>query len=220
MNIYEIKPSSSIRPREKLLKMGAAALSDSELLALILQTGTKGKPVFSIAKDLAKFIKDNPDDVNVKTIGNISGIGTVKALKIMACLEYAKRYKTMLNRKIETASDVYKLVHDITDKEQEHFVLITLNGASCLIKKRTLFIGTVNRSIVHPREVFAHAISDRASSIIFAHNHPSGNTNPSEDDIIITKKFKEIGELLCIEVIDHLIVSKSDYFSFNLNNVL
>jgi len=122
--------------------------------------------------------------------------------------------------KIQRTDDVLNLVEDIRIKKQEHFITITLDGASNLIERRTVFIGTVTESIIHPREIFADAITDRASGIIFVHNHPMDDPQPSEVDITITQRLCEVARLIGIEVIDHIIVSKDDYFSFQSEDVL
>ena len=145
---------------------------------------------------------------------SIEGIGFIKAAKILAVLELVKRLKADSEESIVRAGDIYKLSFNIAKKRQEHFMLITLNGASCVIKKRIIFVGTINQSLVHPREIFHHAIKDRAASIVLVHNHPSGDTNPSKDDIESTLKIKKVGELIGIEVLEHLIVSPNGYFSF------
>lgn len=220
MNNYSFRTMSSVKPREKMLQMGAASLSDAELLAIILQTGVKGKDVFKLASELDRVIKKTDGSLEYQFLKEIPGMGEVKALKILACMEYSKRYKLNQHKRITAAGDVFRLVYDITEKNQEHFVLLTLNGASCLLKKRTLFIGTINKSIIHPREIFAYALQDRAANIIFVHNHPSGNISPSEEDIMITRKLKSIGEMMDINVLDHVIVSKDDYYSFSSNNIL
>ena len=129
-------------------------------------------------------------------------------------LELVKRMKTDSEESISRAADIYKLSFNIAKKKQEHFMLITLDGASCVIRKRIIFVGTINQSIIHPREIFHHAIQDRAASIILVHNHPSGNTTPSKDDVETTSKIKRIGDLVGINVMEHLIVSPNGYFSF------
>jgi DNA repair protein RadC len=129
-------------------------------------------------------------------------------------LELAKRIRTDSDEAIVRAADIYKLSFNIARKKQEHFMLITLNGASCVIKKRIIFVGTINQSVIHPREIFHHAIKDRAASIIIVHNHPSGDTTPSKEDVNTTTKIKRIGELVGINLLEHLVVSPTGYFSF------
>lgn len=203
-----------IRPREKLKLLGIQSLSMTELLALIIQTGTKKRNVMQISNRLAKLLKSEPDKISLKKLLSIEGIGFIKAAKILAVLELVKRMKTDSEESISRAADIYKLSFNIAKKKQEHFMLITLDGASCVIRKRIIFVGTINQSIIHPREIFHHAIQDRAASIILVHNHPSGNTTPSKDDVETTSKIKRIGDLVGINVMEHLIVSPNGYFSF------
>ena len=210
----EEKIIPSIKPREKLKLLGIQSLSMTELLALIIQVGTSRKNVMQISGRLAKILKYEPDKISLKRLLSIEGIGFIKAAKILAVLELVKRLKADSEESIVRAGDIYKLSFNIAKKRQEHFMLITLNGASCVIKKRIIFVGTINQSLVHPREIFHHAIKDRAASIVLVHNHPSGDTNPSKDDIESTLKIKKIGELIGIEVLEHLIVSPNGYFSF------
>lgn len=215
MKGYELNFSGSLKPREKLIAMGAGALSEAELLALILQTGTKNKTVYVIARDLVHYLYTNKTRITFKTLEKFEGIGRVKALKILATIEFSRRWKNNRQRtSILSCSDAYKLVHDISQKNREHFVMVTLDGTLAVIKKRILCIGSHNRNIINAREIFVHAVQDRASNIILAHNHPSGNLQPSPDDISTTTRLKKAGEVLCINLIDHLIVTKTDYFSF------
>lgn len=218
--MYEIKNSKTLRPREKLKLFGIHSLNTAELLALILQTGTKGKNVMEVAKELSAILKKQESPLTLRQLEQIMGVGFIKATKLLAAFELGKRVRKNLKQVIKEPVDVYKLAWNIVHRKQEHFMMITLNGASCLIRKRILFIGTANRSIVHPREIFLHAIRDSASSIVLVHNHPSGNTQPSEEDVIVTQKLKMAGELLGINVLEHLIVGKHDYFSFHQNRLL
>jgi len=200
------------RPREKMKQKGAQALSNLELLAVLLGSGVKGKDVFQVAKDILKLAQDNFDNISLEKLKNIEGIGLAKSCQIMAAIEFSKRFLVKEGIKIRNAEDVVNLTEELKDKKQEYFLTLTLDGASNLIQKRTVFIGTLNHSIVHPREVFADAICDRAAGIIFVHNHPSGNVEPSGEDIAITNRLLEIGKIVGIEVIDHLIISKNWIF--------
>lgn len=203
-----------VRPREKLKLLGIQALSLTELFALIIQTGTSKKNVMQISGKLAKIFRYEPEKITLKKLLSIEGIGFIKAAKILAVLELAKRIRTDSDEAIVRAADIYKLSFNIARKKQEHFMLITLNGASCVIKKRIIFVGTINQSVIHPREIFHHAIKDRAASIIIVHNHPSGDTTPSKEDVNTTTKIKRIGELVGINLLEHLVVSPTGYFSF------
>jgi len=208
------------RPREKMEQKGAKALSNLELLAVLLGSGIKGKGVFEVAKDILNLTKDNFDSINIETLKNIEGVGLAKACQIMAAIEFAKRFLIKEGIKIKNTEDVVNLTRELKDKKQEYFLSLTLDGASNLIQKRTVFIGTLNQSIVHPREIFADAISDRAAGIIFVHNHPSADISPSKEDIAITRRLIETGKLVGIEIIDHVIIGKDGHFSFQSEGML
>ena len=208
------------RPREKMVSKGVKSLSNEELLMVILGRGMKGRDVRVLAKEILKEVEKAPDKINLENLKNIQGIGLAKGAQILASFEFAKRYLIKEGVKIRNTDDALKQVSDIRNKSQEHFITLTLNGASTLIEKRTVFIGTVNKSIVHPREIFADAISDRASGIIFVHNHPMDDPKPSKEDIAITKRLCEVAKIVGIQVIDHIIVSKDDYFSFQAEGLL
>ena len=208
------------RPREKMEQKGAKALSNLELLAVLLGSGIKGKGVFEVAKDILNLTKDNFYSINIETLKNIEGVGLAKACQIMAAIEFAKRFLIKEGIKIKNTEDVVNLTRELKDKKQEYFLSLTLDGASNLIQKRTVFIGTLNQSIVHPREIFADAISDRAAGIIFVHNHPSADISPSKEDIAITRRLIETGKLVGIEIIDHVIIGKDGHFSFQSEGML
>lgn len=208
------------RPREKMEKKGTTALSDLELLAVLLGSGIQGKDVFEVARDILKLAQGDFDNINLEKLRDIEGVGLAKACQIMAAIEFSKRFLVKEGIKVKNIDDVVKLVEELRAKKQEYFLSLTLDGASYLIQKRTVFIGTLNHSIVHPREVFADAISDRAAGIIFVHNHPSGNIDPSKEDIAITNRLLEVGKIVGIEVIDHIIVGKGGCFSFQAEGML
>ncbi|MDI6714152.1 MAG: DNA repair protein RadC [Thermodesulfovibrio sp.] len=208
------------RPREKMEQKGAKALSNLELLAVLLGSGIKDKDVFEVAKDILKLAQEDFNNITLEKLKNIEGVGLAKACQIMAAIEFSKRFLIKDGIKIRNADDVIRLTEELRDKKQEYFLSFTLDGASNLIQKRIIFIGTLNHSIVHPREVFADAISDRAAGIIFVHNHPSGDTTPSKQDIEITKRLIEAGKIVGIEVVDHVIVSRNGYFSFQAEGIL
>lgn len=208
--ITEINPLD--RPREKIEKKGASSLSDYELIAAILGKGTKKNDVLSLSKKVAALIK--PENFpGYDELLEIDGIGPSKAAILMACFEFARRYgitepPTVI--KITGPEDIEKIpiITELRKKEQEYFVCITLNGASEVINTRIITKGLLNHSLVHPREVFADAITDRAAAIICAHNHPSGNPDPSSEDIKVTRQLAESGTLLGISLLDHLIITK------------
>lgn len=208
------------RPREKMVRKGPEALSHMELVAVLLGSGIKGKDVFEVSKDILKLAHEDFDGINLEKLKSIEGVGLAKACQIIAAIEFSKRFLIRDGVKLEHVSDVLTLVGELKEKKQEYFLTLTLDGAARLIQKRTVFIGTLNKSIVHPREVFADAISDRAAGIIFVHNHPSGNTEPSEEDFAITERLVEVARVVGIEVADHIIVGRNGHFSFQAEGLL
>ncbi|HPU30475.1 MAG TPA: DNA repair protein RadC [Syntrophorhabdaceae bacterium] len=208
------------RPREKMEQKGVNALSNLELLAVLLGSGIKGKDVFEVAKEILKLVENDFNNLSLEGLKNIDGIGLAKACQIVAAIEFSKRFLIKDGIKVKNVNDVMRLTEELRDKKQEYFLSLTLDGASNLIQKRTVFIGTLNHSIVHPREVFADAISDRAAGIIFVHNHPSGDLTPSRQDIEITRRLVEVGKIVGIEVLDHVIISKKGYYSFQAEGML
>ncbi len=201
-------------PREKLLSKGEKALRNDELLAIMLGTGVQGKDVRKLSKEISTLLERHGDDISVEKLCEVHGLGRVKASQIVAALELGKRLSKASPRAIVSAKMVYELLYDQRDKKQEHFWVVTLDGGSALINLRTVFMGTLTQSIVHPREVFADAISDRAASIIVVHNHPSGRLYPGDADKQVTQRLAEVGNLVGIALKDHLIISAQGYFSF------
>lgn len=205
------------RPREKLQKKGTSALSDYELLMAIIGSGNAQADVTKLAREVRKILKEKGSELTYEDLLSIKSIGAAKATQIMAGFELWRRQFEVTERPIiDSPEKAAKQLKDIRDKKQEHFVVITLDGANRLIAKRTITIGTLTSSLVHPREVFADAITDRAASIIVAHNHPSGNLEPSKADIKITNQLRESGELLGIKLIDHIVVTKREYKSISV----
>ena len=202
------------KPREKLAKKGAKALKDYELLAILLGSGTKDKDVFKLSREIIKIFEHDFESISLEKLQDIHGLGLAKSSQILSAIELSKRYLIKQNRRIRYAKDIYEELKEFANKKQEHFITITLDGASHIIEKRVVFIGTLNQSLVHPREVFADAISDRAASIIIAHNHPSGQLRPSQEDKMVTNRLKEVSQIVGIELIDHVIVSKEGFYSF------
>ena len=201
------------RPREKLLAKGAAALKEYELLAILLGSGTQGKDVIKLSKEIIKLFDDDFESLTLNRLVEIHGLGKAKAMQILSAVELSRRYLIKQNVKITSAEDVHRELQEYALKKQEHFLVITLDGASHIIEKRIISIGTLNQSLVHPREVFADAISDRAAGIIIAHNHPSGQLEPSIEDKRVTKRLKEVGTIMGIELLDHVILSREGYLS-------
>lgn len=208
------------RPREKLEKLGPRALSSIELIAVLLGKGTRVKDVYQLSKEVLECVENDFEKLNFTTLRKINGLGKTHACQILAAFELSQRYLFQDGIKVQNASDVYKLVSDLKEKKQEYFVTLTLDGAARLIQKRVVFIGTLNQSLVHPREVFADAIADRAAGVICVHNHPSGNIQPSREDIAVTKKLVEAGKIIGIRIMDHVIIGKTSYFSFQAEGLL
>jgi len=208
------------RPREKLEKLGPRALSNIELIAVLLGKGTRVKDVYQLSKEIIACVENDFENLNFTTLMKIDGLGKTRACQILAAIEFSQRYLLQDDVKIQSAGDVYKLVNDLKEKKQEYFVTLTLDGAARLIQKRVVFIGTLNQSLVHPREVFADAILDRAAGIICVHNHPSGNIQPSREDIAVTKKLVEAGKIIGIRIMDHVIIGKNTYYSFQAGGLL
>ncbi len=208
------------RPREKLKERGAKSLSDAELIAAILGSGGKGLDVMSLSSKVAKAISGKKGDLSLEELTKIEGIGLAKASQILAGFELARRHIVVETVKITEAKDVLPLIDRITSKQQEYFICISLNGANEVIENRTVTVGLLDRSQVHPREVFADVITDRAASVIFAHNHPSGALEPSNSDLKIQEQLTEAGKILGIKVLDHIIISKKGYYSFQENGLV
>ena len=201
------------RPREKLKEKGARALSDVELVAIILGSGTKDQDVMALASKVAKLISGNKGDISMKMLSSIEGIGLAKASQILAGFELARRYLSTEAVKVSNPKDILPLLSDIANKQQEYFVCISLNGANEIIAKRIVTVGLLDKTQVHPREVFADVIADRAASVILAHNHPSGELRPSQNDLEVHKQLTEAGKILGIQILDHFIVTKRGYCS-------
>ncbi len=208
------------RPRERLKQFGPEALSAQELLALIIGRGVSKKSVMTIAQELlVKFGNIKAiSEATIEELSQIKGIGFAKAVQIKACFELGKRKDLEPELKdfdIKDPQSVVKAIRaSIKDKAKEHFKLILLNARNKILGVSTISIGSLNASIVHPREVFKDAIMHNAYSVVLAHNHPSGDPEPSEDDLTMTKRLIEAGKILGIEVTDHVIISKNGFFSF------
>jgi DNA repair protein RadC len=207
------------RPRERLQKFGPEALSAQELLALVIGRGIPKKSVMSIAQELlVRFGNVRAiSHATIEELSQIKGIGLAKAAQIKACFELGKREELepeLKNFDIKDPESVVRAIRaSIKDKAKEHFKLILLNPRNKIIGISTISIGTLNASLVHPREVFKDAIVHSAASVVLAHNHPSGDPEPSEDDLKITKKLVESGKILGIEVLDHIIIAKNGFKS-------
>lgn len=213
----------SERPVERLIDKGSEYLSNEELLSILIKTGTKNLSAKQLALLILKEVDGELENINYQKLKKIKGIGENKGAVILAALELGKRVnkkiKTINNIKITSADVVYEYYRDLFyDKKQEYFYCIYLDSNKVVIKEKLLFIGTLDYSLVHPREVFKEAYSISASTIICIHNHPSGNVIPSRNDFDITNKLVEIGNLLGIKLIDHIIIGDNNYYSFLENN--
>jgi DNA repair protein RadC len=209
------------RPREKLKSRGARALSDRELVALLIGTGVKGYDALAVAgKALTLMDSACEAGPGLDDLTSINGIGEVRALQILAALEFARRRIKPEGIKISFPHDIVPLILHYSDRKQEHFFSLTLSGAHEIIALRVVTIGLVDKTHVHPREVFADAITDRACALIVAHNHPSGVTAPSREDREVTSQLKSAGEMLGIPLLDHIIFSRRGYFSFQEEGAL
>lgn len=202
------------RPREKMEKYGPGKLTDAEVLAILLRTGAKDLNVLKLAqKILHKFKNEKFIDVTIDELKTVHGLGTAKACEIVACFELGRRMlKGKKSAILLSPKDVWERMEDIRGSKKEHFVVFYLDSRNQEIQREIISVGTLNESLVHPREVFEGAIKHNAAGIILAHNHPSGDTDPSEADIEITKKLIHAGKILDIRVIDHVIVINNSWF--------
>lgn len=201
------------KPREKLEKYGPDKLSNEELLAIILRTGKAGKNVIQLAKEVLTKIP-KPAEAKIEDLKSIKGIGTAKACEIISVFELGKRLlQNKQQRIVKDAEDIWNSLQDIINLKKEHFIVFFLDPRNQEIKREIISIGTLDMSLVHPREVFEPAIRYLASHIILAHNHPSGELDPSQADLLVTKKLVASGKLLGIEVLDHIIVSNKGWYS-------
>ncbi len=213
----------NLKPREKLQYFGAHSLTDQELLAIILQTGNSKYSVMQVSQMLFEKYEtlENICNLPINELKTNRAIGNVKATMIAAIKEINKRIANKSicyeNQIITHPNDIYQLVKYIANETQEHLIVISIDARGQMISIDEVFIGTINEISIHPREIFNKAISHMAYGIFLVHNHPSGNSQPSENDIISTKKIKDIGDFLKIKLLDHIIVSASGYFSLKEN---
>ena len=201
--------------RERIRMMGAEQLSDQELVALALRTGSRDAPVMRLAFRVTQALDTGRPEAMFEILRSLEGMGDTKAGAVLAALELGRRYSGTVNRKVQSAKDVFPLVQHYADRRQEYFICVSLNGAHEVLAVRVVSIGILNKTIVHPREVFGDPLSDRAAAVIVCHNHPSGQLEPSEEDRAITRRLYTAGQLLGIGLLDHLILSpRGGYFSF------
>lgn len=214
------------RPRERLINQGVESLSDVELLAILLKTGTKEMSCQELAIQLLQQIQSvkRLKEISLETLTSIKGIGSAKACEILAAIELGKRLgskdsiKKITIKNSSNIYDYYKYV--LKDKKQEHFYCIYLDSKNKIIKDKLLYVGTLNESLVHPRDVFKEAYLVNACSLICIHNHPSGDVTPSLRDVELTKNLKQVGEILGIRVLDHIIIGEEDYYGFLENGMI
>lgn len=212
------------RPRERFDKFGVRALADYEIMAIILGSGYKDHSIMEIARNIVSTINiSDLENITIKELEKIKGIGHIKAMKIMASLELARRANSYSKeiKYIKNANDIYKLLrNELCSYQQEHFMAIYLDAKCGILSKRTLFVGTLTMTVTHPREIFKYAVKESACGFIIVHNHPTGISNPSNADIEFTKKIYMLGKEMQIELMDHIIIGKNEFYSFKEHNVI
>lgn len=212
------------RPRERFINFGVNSLTNEELISIVLKTGFKDYSVKDVSNNILKELKDITDlrEISINELIKIKGIGKVKAITLLSAIELGKRVyqdKRLYNYKINSSKDIYNYIKDkLKYKKQEYFIVLYLDSKNIVIDSKTLFKGTLDKASVHPREIFKYAYINSSKSIILIHNHPSNNTFPSKDDIILTKNIIDIGKIMGIKVIDHVIVGNNNYYSLYDNN--
>jgi DNA repair protein RadC len=207
------------RPRERLIRAGPESLSDEELLSIILVSGIRGKNVTLLSQELLHKLNNGKEIPSVNELRRLAGLGVSKACTVSAMLEFGRR-KWASGQRIRHPEDIFNLIRHHADRRQERFLCLSLNGAHEVLAVRIVTIGLVNRTIIHPREVFADPIHDRASAIVVAHNHPSGSLKPSMEDNEITGRLKASADLLGLNFLDHLIFSETSFFSFRQEGLI
>jgi len=207
------------RPRERLIRVGPESLSDEELLSIILVSGIHGKNVTLLSQELLSKLDTEKGIPSVSELRRLAGLGVAKACTVAAMLEFGRR-KWASGQRIRHPTDIFNLIRHHADRRQERFLCLSLNGAHEVLAVRIVTIGLVNRTIIHPREVFADPIHDRASAIIVAHNHPSGSLRPSMEDNEITRRLRASADILGLNFLDHLIFSETNFFSFRQEGLI
>ena len=202
------------RPRERLLQHGAEYLSDRELVAILLGTGIRGKDVWELAEEVLQLLDARAAPIEAADLNAVSGLGAAKSCLIVAALELARRILCPGKHRVRFPADILPLVRHYADRKQELFLSLSLNGAHEVVATRIVTVGLVNRTVVHPREVFADPMTDRAAAVVVAHNHPSGNVEPSTEDREVTRRLVAAGETLGMHLLDHVIFSHDRYYSF------
>ena len=208
------------RPREKLRRKGQAALSDFELLEVLIGSGTAGADVGQIARQIQKQFHKGTETLSLESLSSLHGVNIATASRVLSALELAKRHLVRDVEPLLTIPDLLARISDIRGRQQEYFLCLSLDGGQRLIAQRTITIGTLDAVLAHPREVFSDAIVDRAACVIVAHNHPSGDPTPSQRDSALTQQLAAAGQLLGVPLRDHIIVTKTDYYSFRQHHLL
>lgn len=206
--------------REKALERGIGALFDSELVCLILGTGTKDFPLRLMSEKIVDVMDESENCELVKDLQRLKGVGAGKALAVAAALELGRRRSSHLRAPITTPKDLIPFVRNYAVSPKEHFIVVTLNGSHEIIQIHVTSVGTLNRSLVHPREVFSEAIQEKSAAIILCHNHPSENCSPSSDDIETTRMLVKASKVIGIPILDHIIIDCEGYFSFMEHKIL
>ncbi len=206
-------------PREKMERLGVKALSDRELIMVLLGQGNASHSVDSISKDVLSLL-DKGQEISLPSLVMIPGVGKAKASTILASLEIGRRKNNRKAKKILVPNDIYQEIRHYAVREQEQLIVMSLNGAHEVLNIRVATIGLINKTVVHPREVFAEPLKERATAIVMAHNHPSGSLEPSSEDKLTTDRIVKAGKILGISVIDHIIFSNEGYFSFLEHGVM
>lgn len=199
--------------RERIASAGSPAVSDQELVAAILGSGSRGKAVRCLAAEILEEVNFSSGIPKPANLTAIKGLGPAGACRLIAALELGRRFYGHRERRVQGPQDLWLLVRHYADRKQEHFICCTLNGAHDLIAVRAITSGLINRTLIHPREIFAEAVADRACAIAVAHNHPSGRLEASQEDLDITRRLQQAGDILGIPLLDHLIFAEEGYYS-------
>ena len=207
-------PDDKIKIRELALQHGLSFPSDAELIMLILGSGTKDAPIKELAKQVLGTVLSSNDENLLTNLMELKGMGKTKALMIAAALEFGKRINKNPQVALSSPSDIVPYIQNYAMQKQEHFLCISLNGAMEVISIRVICSGSGNMAVIKPVEVFSHAVKEHASAVIISHNHPSGNPTPSDADIHTTVRLSRAAEILGIALLDHIIISRTSYFSF------
>ncbi|MBQ9623202.1 MAG: DNA repair protein RadC [Treponema sp.] len=219
-SVEEFEEKNKIEIRELTIQHGLSFPSNEELIMLILGSGTKQTPIKDLARQVLEIVMSSNSENLVENLVKINGMGKSKALIIAAALELGRRIGKNPDVALDSPSDIIPYIQSYTMQKQEHFLCVSLNGSMEIISIRVICIGASNMAIIRPPEVFAEAIKEHASAIVLCHNHPGGNPNPSSKDIKTTLRLYQAAELLGISILDHIIITKTGYFSFLEHNLM